>query len=188
MPHAVPTQRYAPSGSETSAETSAETDEAAATPVMEPATRGSRAIAMLIDSVSVAVLVAWPLVQGVGMTGWHGLRQGDATTLDNVAASVMQALFGFILWAGLNIHFVRQTGQSIGKKMMGIKVVRSDGSKAGAGRIVWLRNGIGMGIALMGAVVPWIGGLYSLVDALMIFSESRRCLHDRLADTIVIKA
>jgi hypothetical protein len=29
---------------------------------------------------------------------------------------------------------------------------------------------------------------YSLVDCLMIFSESRRTVHDRIADTIVIKA
>jgi hypothetical protein len=34
------------------------------------------------------------------------------------------------------------------------------------------------------AVALWI---YSLVDCLMIFRKSRRCLHDEIADTIVVK-
>jgi uncharacterized RDD family membrane protein YckC len=37
-------------------------------------------------------------------------------------------------------------------------------------------------------LIPVAGSLYSLVDCLMIFSESRRTVHDRIADTIVIKA
>jgi hypothetical protein len=30
--------------------------------------------------------------------------------------------------------------------------------------------------------------LYTIVDHLFIFGESRQCLHDKLADTIVIQA
>jgi uncharacterized RDD family membrane protein YckC len=30
--------------------------------------------------------------------------------------------------------------------------------------------------------------LYGLIDSLLIFRESRRCLHDNIADTIVVKA
>jgi hypothetical protein len=30
--------------------------------------------------------------------------------------------------------------------------------------------------------------LYGLVDVLLIFGEARQCVHDKLADTIVIKA
>jgi uncharacterized RDD family membrane protein YckC len=64
--------------------------------------------------------------------------------------------------------------------MLGIKVVRTDGSPASVGRIFWLRNVVN---GLIG-IVP----LYGLVDVLFIFSESRQCLHDKIADTAVVKA
>ena len=35
---------------------------------------------------------------------------------------------------------------------------------------------------------PLIGGLYALIDHLWIFGEERRCLHDKIADTVVVKA
>jgi len=59
-------------------------------------------------------------------------------------------------------------------------VVRSDGSPVSLGRIFWLRNFVN---GLLGIIGP-----YQLVDWLFIFGESRQCLHDKLADTIVIRA
>ena len=37
-------------------------------------------------------------------------------------------------------------------------------------------------------MVPFIGGVYALVDCLLIFRASHKCLHDNIADTIVVKA
>ncbi len=34
--------------------------------------------------------------------------------------------------------------------------------------------------------VPFIGGIFGLVNALFIFGAERRCLHDRLAGTRVV--
>jgi hypothetical protein len=48
------------------------------------------------------------------------------------------------------------------------------------GRIFWLRNVVNAALG----VVPF----YALIDPLFIFSESQQCLHDKIADTIVIKA
>jgi uncharacterized RDD family membrane protein YckC len=58
--------------------------------------------------------------------------------------------------------------------------VRRDGSPVSVWRVLWLRNVVNMIIGL----VP----LYGLIDSLFIFGEARRCIHDHLADTIVIKA
>jgi uncharacterized RDD family membrane protein YckC len=80
--------------------------------------------------------------------------------------------------------FVYRNGQTIGKKLVGIKVARTDGSRATLGRIFWLRYLLNTVITL----VPGLGGLYALVDILMIFGEARRCCHDYIADTIVIRA
>ena len=74
--------------------------------------------------------------------------------------------------------------QSIAKKLLDIKVVRSDGSRASVSRIIWLRNSV---IWLL-SLVPLLGAVVALLDVLFIFGESRQCLHDKIADTIVIKA
>jgi hypothetical protein len=58
--------------------------------------------------------------------------------------------------------------------------VRSDGSAVSLGRVFWLRNVLNGVIS----IIP----LYAFVEVLFIFSESRQCLHDKMADTIVVKA
>jgi uncharacterized RDD family membrane protein YckC len=68
--------------------------------------------------------------------------------------------------------------------MLGIKIVRNDGSRAGLGRIFWLRMFVP---GLVGAI-PLVGGLFGLIDPLFIFGEEKRCLHDLIADTIVVTA
>jgi uncharacterized RDD family membrane protein YckC len=95
-------------------------------------------------------------------------------------AGIWLPVVGVIAWGWLTILFVSRNGQSIAKKMLGIKVVRSDGSPASLGRIFWLRNVVNTVLAF----VPF----YGVVDALLIFGEARQCVHDKIADTIVIKA
>jgi uncharacterized RDD family membrane protein YckC len=87
------------------------------------------------------------------------------------------------IWA-LTIYWVHQYGQTIGKRWVGIKVVRSDGTRASLGRIFWLRNVVNGLIA----AIPFVGRFYGLVDALFIFGGKVQCLHDKIADTIVVKA
>ena len=79
---------------------------------------------------------------------------------------------------------LHRTGQTFCKKMLGIKIVRNDGSRAGLGRIFWLRMFVP---GLVGAI-PLVGGLFGLIDPLFIFGEEKRCLHDLIADTIVVTA
>lgn len=90
---------------------------------------------------------------------------------------------GVVLYMVANGYLLATRAQTIGKLALGIRVVRSDGSPVSAGRLIGLRYGVG---ALTG-VVPAVAQIYGIVDALFIFHTSRRCLHDRIADTIVIK-
>jgi uncharacterized RDD family membrane protein YckC len=65
---------------------------------------------------------------------------------------------------------------------MGIKIVKMDGSPCGFVSGVLLRE-----IVLSGAgFIPFIGKVIGLVDAVMIFGDQRRCLHDQLAGTKVV--
>jgi uncharacterized RDD family membrane protein YckC len=113
------------------------------------------------------------------MVGGIMAPSSDGGSNAMVAAGVV-AVVSFIVWCWLTITYMKRNGQSIAKKLLGIKVVRTDGSPVSLGRLFWLRNVVNGLIS----IVP----LYGFVDGLFIFGESRQCLHDRLADTIVVKA
>jgi uncharacterized RDD family membrane protein YckC len=89
-----------------------------------------------------------------------------------------------IVTLSITTVLVSRNGQTIGKKWVGIKVVRKDGSKATLARIFWLRYLLNTVFML----IPLIGTLYSLIDPLFIFGAAKRCVHDYLADTVVVRA
>jgi|SRR5688572_9369088 len=145
-------------------------------PGIVPADRGSRLGASILDSVIFILMVYVPFFSGVFITG----ANGDPEDASAFIGGVMIGLIGLVVFCWITCRSLARTGQSLGKKMVGIKVVRSDGSPATVGRIVWLRN-------ILNGVIATIPA-YGIIDSLFIFSESRQCLHDRIADTIVIKA
>src|SRR5262249_52126407 len=92
-------------------------------------------------------------------------------------------------------------GQTLGKMMIKTRIVRMDGSSVGFVHGVVLRiwvitipSWILVGLMLTGmdprTLLPASVaiGLIGLLDALFIFGESRRCLHDLIAGTRVIQA
>jgi uncharacterized RDD family membrane protein YckC len=84
-----------------------------------------------------------------------------------------------------NLMLLYRNGQTIGKYLLAIKIVKVDGSRAGLARIIFLRTVLFSFVSL----IPFIGQIiYYLIDPLFIFHSSRRCLHDLVAGTIVIKA
>jgi uncharacterized RDD family membrane protein YckC len=140
----------------------------------ELAERGTRLAASILDAFVFGVMAYLPFVIGLPIVA--------AGANSNAAIAIAAALcsVGFIVWAWITLTCMKQNGQSIAKKWLHIKVVRSDGSPVTLARLIWLRN-----------VVNWILSvipLYGAVDALFIFGEARRCLHDKLADTVVVKA
>ena len=147
--------------------------------------RGERLGAVLLDGLIFGLMVYTPLM----VTGFHSAYTALITRQPLVWVAGMTigvALAGVMLvaWAVVSIVFVNRNGQSIAKKLIGIKVIRKDGSKAGLGRIFWLRNVVN----ILPSMIPLLGGIYGLVDALFIFGEGRQCVHDKIADTIVVRA
>jgi uncharacterized RDD family membrane protein YckC len=145
-----------------------------------PADRGTRLGATMLDGIIFAVMVWAPFTMAAMAGGAAGRVTGGGTAGAILVVCVVVALVGFIAWCWLTIKYVKRNGQSIAKKLLAVKVVRTDGSAVSLGRVFWLRNIVNGLIS----IVP----LYGLVDALFIFGESRQCLHDKLADTVVVKA
>jgi uncharacterized RDD family membrane protein YckC len=97
---------------------------------------------------------------------------------------IVITVLALLAWCGITAWLVATNGQTIGKRMVGIKVVRTNGSPASFARIFLLRNVVN----LLPTLLPYIGLLYQLViDPIFIFQDSRRCLHDLIADTTVVR-
>jgi len=88
---------------------------------------------------------------------------------------VVLTIFDWVLLA--------QTGQTLGKRIAGIRIVRAeDGEPVGFLRAVVLRNVVNSFLGMFSL------GIYFLVDSLMIFNAERRCVHDMIAGTKVVRA
>jgi uncharacterized RDD family membrane protein YckC len=158
------------------------------------AERGARLLAATIDEL-ILLAISLPIVIGAipAMVALvSGTGTADLESLDTM--SVLRLMVGgpgttitilaLIAWCIITAWLVATNGQSIGKRLVGIKVVRTDGSRASFARIFLLRNVING----LPNLLPYVGLLYQLVDPLLIYQESRQCLHDKIADTIVVRA
>lgn len=161
-----------------------ESSETVVTERRELASRGSRLGAAMLDSLAFGVcyipmLVLIPL----GTNAFDG----DGFGTGGVVSIIVIALAGllFIGMAIVQLVFMYKRSQSIGKRLLGLIVCdRDTGLRASPGK------NIGMRTMLNGVIssVPYLGSVYGLVDALFIFGEEKRCLHDLLANTIVARA
>ena len=151
---------------------------------IELASRLSRFLASLLDGIIAGLMISLPAAIVAAATGRlvliEELERGGDIDLNGLKLPFFLCVVGFIAWAWITLLLVARYGQTIAKRLLEIRVVRSDGSQASLGRIFWLRNVVN---ALLG-IIP----LYALIDLLFIFGERRQCIHDLLADTIVIKA
>jgi len=141
------------------------------------AERGTRLVARLVDG------VVYAFAAGAIAAGYIF----SPTVSDSaVVTALMTALGGMVTLGilGVNLMWLANHGQTIGKRAMGIAIVRSDGTQATLGRLIGMRWFI---ITAIG-YIPGVGLLVGLLNPLMIFRQDHRCLHDHIADTIVVRA
>lgn len=150
---------------------------------VEAATRASRLGAVLVDGlVGFAPLGAILLMLPMLM-----LRGGTSALLILLALAALVALAVLIT----QIVLVARHGQTIGKKVLGIRMITSAGDIPSVWRVFflrWLPFVVAAGVVEYTVKVRGLGNLVHVLDALLIFQPNRRCLHDLLADTHVIKA
>jgi uncharacterized RDD family membrane protein YckC len=143
---------------------------------LQLASRKRRLLAMVIDMLA-HVLTMW-LISLV--TPWNPWEAKDP---DFWSLNLKDALIGFGLFLALQGYLLATRGQTIGKALLGMRITRPDGDKVSIARVIGLRYGVGYASGLfLGAAM-----IFGLADMLLIFRKSRRCLHDTIADTIVIR-
>ncbi len=142
------------------------------------APRMSRLAAILLDSF-IAGLIAMPFFVIIGLTGGFDDNPNEIV----LAIGMIAMMIAVLCFAVYNLFLLHKSGQTIGKKLMKIKIVRSDlHTRADLPRIIFLRYAP---MSLLGAI-PIIGSLIQIADYLFIFGTEQRCLHDRIADTHVV--
>ena len=149
---------------------------------IELASRLGRLGAALIDS---AIFAVPAIVLAVALPGFAKYAEGGGSGGNAGLAAAMTA-FGALVIVLAIAQFVLlyRSGQTIGKKIVGIKIVRPDGSRVSFPRMLFMRYGIPGVIGW----IPVVGLIFALVDVLFIFAEDRRTLHDKIADTVVVNA
>lgn len=128
----------------------------------ELASRTDRLIATLIDGIPFLVFA---LIT----------RAASSAALSLI---VMLAMIGYLVYQCV---LLTKSGQTIGKKYKQIKIVKVDTGENGGFVTNVLLRGFLNGLI---SVIP----LYGLIDILFIFRDDRRCVHDMIASTRVVKA
>ncbi len=146
---------------------------------LQLASRWRRLSGAIIDSIIMTVVTVPMLIMFMG--GWKAYAKTAAE--HPVALGLGAALLWIAMFLLINGYFLAKDGQTIAKKILGTQIVRSDGSKADFTRIVTRRMLPVMAVSS----VPTVGPFLSLLDPLFIFRNSKKCLHDDIADTVVIR-
>lgn len=137
------------------------------------AARATRLFAALIDA-AIYVATLTPIAFA------HVFPGESAEPNLTLLGTCILAFFAVFIY---NLVLLYKSSQTIGKALMNIRIVRTDGSNASLGRIFGLR----MLMPGLISAIPFLGSVFSIVDVLWIFGAERRCLHDLIADTIVVQ-
>jgi uncharacterized RDD family membrane protein YckC len=149
--------------------------------VLDPnlAARSTRLIAVIIDSAIVGVVFGI-LAAIMGAMGAMIDPETGSGAGGMIAVGGLMAIIG-IAYTVYVIYTLTKFGQTPGKKIMGIKIVKYEtGENGGFVPNVLLRYFVN---GLLGAIP-----MYQLVDVCLIFRDDRRCIHDLLAGTKVVRA
>lgn len=116
----------------------------------------------------------------------------DAGVLDTGSEALLIASGAFLVLVCLGLFALTvvwwlQYGQSPGKRLLGIRIVREDGGKAETQELLVLRFGAVFGINVALGLCG-LNSIFQMVDNLMIFSDRHQTLHDRIAKTVVVDA
>ena len=170
-------------GDQRTYETPATTSEEAGTPGgSELAGRGVRLGAYLVDSLILVIVFLVIVASGFWITFDDIIQMG---TLPSTNAVLQVMIVFIVVFMVINGYLLVMRGQTVGKLMLGIRIVDSTtGGNVSAGKVLGLRYIVFFGLQ----TIPVFGmrELMSLFDTVFIFRDDRRCLHDLLAGTKVV--
>jgi uncharacterized RDD family membrane protein YckC len=134
-----------------------------------------RFVAVIIDSVIIGV-AGLVLTMPLRMLGVFRMMN-DPTALFSAGLGLLgvSVLINFVITLAYNAYFVASRGATLGKQVLGLKIIRSDGAGISPGRAV-------------GRYFAWVlSGLTFYIGFIIAgFDREKRALHDHIVDTRVI--
>lgn len=136
------------------------------------ASRGKRLGGAILDSL---------FYMGAAAPGFIFMIVNSDSNNDELALIGMGIMLAGLLVVGIvNWVMISTSGQSIAKRILGMRILMLE-----TGQLPGFVNGVLLRIWVP-ALVNQACSLFGLVDALWIFNEERRCIHDLIARTVVV--
>lgn len=132
------------------------------------ASRGNRFAGSVVDG----LLYFVALIPGIALAAG---TNDDA--LIGLSVIVPMLMLACVQW-----YLIATTGQSLAKRWLGMKIIKTSGEDVDFVSGVLLRSWVVGFINL----IPVVGSIFPLLDALFIFGDEHRTLHDMIAGTKVI--
>ncbi len=146
----------------------------------ELATLGQRFLGALIDGFLLLIIV---LAIAIGLGILLVILEFDVERFEETFLSeIIGFVIGFSSFLALQGYFLYARCQTIGKMVMKTRIVGDDGAWVPFGRMIMRRY---LPFYVISAI-PIIKFL-AFVEVLFVFGEERKCLHDRMAETKVIR-
>ncbi|MGH8032363.1 MAG: RDD family protein [Luteimonas sp.] len=132
---------------------------------------------------SILLIVIGPLMYfgGYWAAAMSAAQSGQQA---GIGTTLMWAAIGFLVFVLVQGIPLNATGQTWGKRITSIKIVDLAGNKPPLGRLLGLRY---LQIQLV-SNIPLVGPLVAIINVLLIFRGDRRCGHDLIAGTKVVRA
>ncbi len=140
------------------------------------ADKSDRLAAFVIDAV-IGIALSFPFLYFTGF--WEKSRELTLMPMESVSI----VLFSFVLYLVIHGYFLAKSGQTIGKKLLKIKIVDIETDEILPLWKVYCFRFLPQNLVMQ---LPLIGMIVGLADVLFIFRENRRCLHDYVARTRVV--
>lgn len=142
----------------------------------ELAGRWTRLGAVLIDGI-ISIVISIPIMIYLGV--FDQIEQGPIS----LGLTLKLSLLGFVIFLIVHAYLLSNYGQTVGKKLLDIKIVDLNGNKPEFNSLIAKRY---LPIWVV-SLIPIIGQILPLIDALFIFRKDKRCIHDLIAGTRVVE-
>ena len=156
---------------------------------LELADRGTRFGAQFCDGFITGIpAMAAIFASGLIMGRWFPVYVRTGVSAQWVLGLVGVAAYLAVFFL-INGWLLKTRGQTVGKRICGIRIARPDGTVPGLSQTFGRRIAVFSipGLITGPFAIP-LAYVIQLADVLCIFRSSRKCLHDDVAGTIVVKA